>query len=163
MASKHRRCQFIKPDGEQCQRMCRAGYDYCWQHKDEQEYDHNAFRDLTTKQSLFIDHYLISFNATKAAKMAGYAENSAGVTGCELLKNPKIKDAIDKKLDEIKDELIAERDEILRLYTAQLRDSDLGAAERKQAADSLAKVYGLFIDKAEVKLEEVKLEDYMDE
>ena len=158
-----RKCQFILDDGSRCARDCEAGYDYCWQHKDEQEYDHNAFKDLTDKQQLFVDYYLKLFNATKAAKKSGYSKKSAHTIGSENLTNPKIKAAITHRLNKIKDELIADRDEIMRLYTAQLRDSDLSETDRKRAADSLAKVYGMFIDKAQVQIEEKKLEDFMGE
>lgn len=163
VASKTRQCEAIKPDGTRCKRMAEKGYDKCWQHKDKSEYDHNAYKDLTDKQKLFIDYYLKLFNATKAAIKAGYSKNSASNIGSGNLSNPKIRAGIEERLSEIKDELIADRDEILRLYTAQLRDSDLDEADRKRAADSLSKVYGMFIDKAQIQVDETKLEDFMDE
>lgn len=163
MSKTERQCEHITEEGERCKRSCEAGYDYCWQHKDEQEYDHNAYRDLTGKQKLFIDYYLKLFNATKAAMKAGYSKKSAHVIGFENLNKPKIKKAINERLEEIQDELIADRNEILRLYTAQLRDPDLKEKDRRKAAEALSKVYGMFIDKAQIQIEETKLEDFMED
>lgn len=55
---------------------------------------------LTPKQQLFIDEYLKSFNATKAAKAAGYSEHTAAQIGAENLIKPSIKEAIDQRLNE---------------------------------------------------------------
>jgi len=51
---------------------------------------------LKGRQKRFVKHYLIEPNATKAAISAGYSENGAEVTGCRLLKNPKVKAAIEE-------------------------------------------------------------------
>ena len=57
---------------------------------------------LSVKQTLFINEYLKTFNATKAAKLAGYSgnENTLAVTGHELLRNPKISEVISRRLSE---------------------------------------------------------------
>lgn len=56
--------------------------------------------NLTDKQAVFVTEYLRNgFNATKAARDAGYAENSAHVEGCNLLRNPKVAEAIKARLD----------------------------------------------------------------
>ncbi|MCZ6730941.1 MAG: terminase small subunit [Gammaproteobacteria bacterium] len=49
---------------------------------------------LTPKQERFCHEYLVDLNATQAAIRAGYAENSAHVTGCRLLRNNKVSEAI---------------------------------------------------------------------
>lgn len=46
--------------------------------------------DLTEKQELFCQRYLIDFNATKAAKEAGYSEDTAYAIGWENLRKPEI-------------------------------------------------------------------------
>ena len=46
--------------------------------------------DLTEKQKAFADAYLVDFNASAAAKRAGYSLRSAHVQGCNLLKKPKV-------------------------------------------------------------------------
>jgi phage terminase small subunit len=47
-------------------------------------------RTLTEKQELFCQRYLIDFNATKAAKEAGYSEDTASAIGWENLRKPDI-------------------------------------------------------------------------
>lgn len=42
----------------------------------------------------FILHYLVSWNATEAARKAGYSHARAAATGCELLKNELVQKAI---------------------------------------------------------------------
>jgi hypothetical protein len=56
---------------------------------------------LTPKRKLFVKYYLINFNATQAAKKAGYSPRSARDIGYELLTKPDIKQAIRKHTDEI--------------------------------------------------------------
>lgn len=57
-------------------------------------------KKLTDKQKLFCDFYVgeCRFNATKAAKMAGYSEKTAYQQGFELLRQPKIRNYIDAAL-----------------------------------------------------------------
>lgn len=66
---------------------------------------------LTKKQSLFAAYYVSEgFNATKAAKRAGYAESSAHSQGHDLLKKPEISAAI--------------RDEVVRLSKTARLDAE---------------------------------------
>ncbi len=53
-----------------------------------------AKRKLTLKQRKFVDAYLISGNASEAARQAGYSVKTAGSIGEENLKKPAIADAI---------------------------------------------------------------------
>ena len=55
---------------------------------------------LTDKQELFVVWYVRLLNATRAAERAGYEgdTNTLGVTGHDLLSNPKIRAEIDKQL-----------------------------------------------------------------
>jgi len=57
-----------------------------------------APRKLTNKQRIFIDEYLRSFNATRAAIAAGYSEKTAFSIGWENLRKPYIKDEITARL-----------------------------------------------------------------
>jgi phage terminase small subunit len=53
------------------------------------------------KQRLFCREYLTDLIATRAAIRAGYSENSAHVTACRMLKQPKIAAAIAQGLKEL--------------------------------------------------------------
>jgi len=57
---------------------------------------------LTDKQQAFIDAYLGCLNATEAARQAGYqgSDGTLGVVGHENLRKPKIRAAIDARLQE---------------------------------------------------------------
>lgn len=50
---------------------------------------------LNERQSRFLDAYKVSGNASDAARLAGYAANSAHVEGHRLLRNPKVKAELD--------------------------------------------------------------------
>jgi phage terminase small subunit len=50
--------------------------------------------DMNTRQTKFIQQYLLTGNATQAAISAGYARSGAAVHGVRLLKNDKIRTAI---------------------------------------------------------------------
>jgi phage terminase small subunit len=53
---------------------------------------------LNARQQVFIDSYLSTFNATKAALAAGYSEKTAHSIGSENLKKPEIAQAISERL-----------------------------------------------------------------
>lgn len=55
---------------------------------------------LTHKQQVFVNEYLKSFNATAAAKAAGYSEKTAYNIGWENVRKPEIQAAIKARLDE---------------------------------------------------------------
>lgn len=59
--------------------------------------------DLEPKQKLFADFYVgeANLNATRAAILAKYSKKTASAIGAENLRKPKIKDYINKLLDEI--------------------------------------------------------------
>lgn len=74
---------------------------------------------LTKRQQLFRDYYLASFNATDAARQAGYKHPNQ--QGPELLKQPHIAAAIDARLGEV----AMSANEVLARLTEQAR-SDIG-------------------------------------
>ena len=77
--------------------------------------------DLNRRQQKFVDYFVQIGNATEAAKKAGYSDKSSYQIGCELLKNAKIRVAIDDKLKKLESERIAEDKEILEYLTAVMR------------------------------------------
>jgi phage terminase small subunit len=54
---------------------------------------------LTTKQQRFVEEYLIDLNATQAAIRAGYSKRSAEITGCKLLRVPKVASSIARAME----------------------------------------------------------------
>lgn len=56
--------------------------------------------ELNDKQQRFVQEYLIDLNATQAAIRAGYSPKTAAQQGFDLLRNPKVQDAIDQAKDQ---------------------------------------------------------------
>ncbi|WP_154855126.1 terminase small subunit [Cyclobacterium xiamenense] len=71
--------------------------------------------DLTPREVLFANHYLgeAGFNATKAAKLAGYSEYTARQIGYENLTKPYIKEYIRSRSSEILEQLGITQERIL--------------------------------------------------
>ncbi|MGP4061497.1 terminase small subunit [Halobacillus sp. H74] len=80
---------------------------------------------MTEKQKRFCEEYLIDLNATQSAIRAGYSKKTARQTANENLTKPYIKDYIDKRLEEIQNEKVADQQEVLQYYTSVLRGEEL--------------------------------------
>lgn len=121
--------------------------------------------DLTEKQKRFADYYIETANATESYKVAGYScnnDNVAGVEGFKLLRNPKIKNYIDEKMNKKDNDRIASQDEVLKYFTSLMRGEEtdevvamnpgigfdrteqrVDSKTRLAAAKELAKRYGI--------------------
>jgi len=64
---------------------------------------------LNPKQRAFVEHYLTCWNASEAARRAGYKPDNADVTGPRMLGNVVIKAAIERRIGELR----ATADEVL--------------------------------------------------
>lgn len=98
-------------------------------------------KKLTTKEVRFINAWLQYFNATRAAKEAGYSERTAHVIGWENLRKPKIKAEIERRLDEVR----MSKPEVLR------RISDIAAGDMGEFLDAEAMGFDLDLKKAKEK------------
>ena len=74
---------------------------------------------LTTKQQVFVESYLACWNASEAARRAGYSEKTAYSIGAENLTKPEIQAAIQARLTELK----ASADEVVVRLTEHARGS----------------------------------------
>lgn len=133
---------------------------------------------LTLKQKRFADEYIISGNATDAAKKAGYSEKTAFTIATENLKKPYIKQYIDQRIKELDDKKIAKQEEVLQYLTSVLRGESESAIvvvegcgdgyseartvkktpdekERLKAAELLGKRYRIFSERSEVEEEQL--------
>ncbi len=95
-------------------------------------------RTLTDKQEAFVIAYIgkASFNATEAARIAGYA--SPRQSGTENLANPSIKARINQHLDTIREEGIGNR--AVRLSQLADLNDDLMAIQRARAVEARRKI-----------------------
>lgn len=76
---------------------------------------------LSNRQEAFVVHYLAGKDATQAALAAGYAETSASVTACRLLKLPKIRKRIDEVRDKVVDQIALDPDYVLNRWQDMIR------------------------------------------
>lgn len=79
-------------------------------------------KKLTERQRRFVDAYVETGNATKAAIMAGYSKKTAAVIGAENLKKPYIKRAIEERMKEIEAAKTATPEEVIKFLSAVIRD-----------------------------------------
>ena len=117
-------------------------------------------KKLTPKQKAFADYYIETGNATEAAIRAGYSKKTARVIGQENLTKPAIKQYIDKRNKVIESERIASITEVKEYWTRVMRGEekdqfglDASLQDRNKAAESLAKSYGMFINKIEANVD----------
>jgi len=129
-------------------------------------------RKLTDKQLTFTDYYIELGNATQAYLRAYpnvKKETTASTNGSRMLGNAKVKAYIDKRMEQLKSERVADQQEILELLTAIARGETTSATlrgigegaqtidedmpptttERIKAAELLGKRYRMWIDKVE--------------
>lgn len=126
---------------------------------------------LNPKQERFAQEYIIDYNATQAAIRAGYAENSAEVQGCRLLRNDKIQAAVLAAQAEQRKRLAISQDWVLNRFR-QISDRCIQAepvlsfdkatgewvptgeykfdsAGANRATELIAKHLGMFVEKVE--------------
>ena len=126
---------------------------------------------LTQKQQRFADEYIISGNATQAYIDAGYSASKRTVAEAnarKLLGNNSVKEYLNKRMEELKSETIADQEEVMQYLTRLMRGKEheteminVGNFEqelvevpvkhnvRKQAAELIGKRYGLWKDRVE--------------
>ena len=121
------------------------------------------------KQKRFCEEYLVDCNATQAAIRTGYSKKTARAVGQRLLTNVDIKKYIDQQLQKLKNEKIADAQEVLEYLTSVMRgeqkeqvalltgegvqklvQKDISAKDRIKAAELIGKRYGLFTEKLEL-------------
>lgn len=102
---------------------------------------------LNARQQAFVDCY--AGNATDAARKAGYTGSDAvlGVTGHNLLKNPKVSAAIKARQAAPRALRIATREERQAFWTETLLDEKQRMADRLKAAELLGRSEADFTEK----------------
>lgn len=77
------------------------------------ESEEDAELELKPKQRMFVDEYIIDFNATQAAIRSGYSEDSAANIGSENVRKPHIAKAIDQAIADRRKRLRIDADTVL--------------------------------------------------
>lgn len=78
------------------------------------------------KQAAFMDHWMVTRNATEAAKLAGFAKKSAHVEGHRVLNDPKVRAELDRRIEAQREKLELSSDwvvqRLMRLAMANMAD-----------------------------------------
>lgn len=74
----------------------------------------DEFGTLTPRQQRFIQEFMVDLCAGKAVVRAGYSPRGAYVHGCRLLRNPKIRQAIDQAIEQQSERTGIKSDAVLR-------------------------------------------------
>lgn len=116
-------------------------------------------RRLTEKQKLFVDEYIKTGNAVKSYK-ASYSPKdhvNAKSGASQLLNNPNIQRALDRRNKEVEEYLelrtgnnVATLAEVKSYWTELLRDREAKHTDRLKASEYLARTNGAFLDKVEL-------------
>jgi len=105
---------------------------------------------MTDKQELFSIEYMKDFNATQAAKRAGYSEKTAYSIGYELLKKPEIRKRMQELIDNeigVTEKIVAQN---IRFWEKMRDDKELNENARLKASEMLGRYKAMFIDKTEL-------------
>lgn len=81
---------------------------------------------LTPRQVLFVNEYLVDFDAKAAAIRAGYSKKGARVQAYRLMNNPEIEAEIDKLIEERTDKIHVTRNlivqELVKIAISDIKD-----------------------------------------
>lgn len=109
---------------------------------------------LTGKQKKFAEIYLQVWNATEAAKQAGYSPDSASQIGYENLRKPQILEYIRARARERDAAAVAAEEEVMTFLSSVVRGNvkdqfglDPALADRLRAAENLMKRYAIGEDR----------------
>jgi len=103
---------------------------------------------LTLKQRAFVEAYC--GNATEAALAAGYSPNHAGSNIDKVLKNPKVKKALEERARSQISPLIASRSDRQKFWTETMANPKVSMKDRLKASDLLARSEGDYIERREI-------------
>jgi hypothetical protein len=101
---------------------------------------------LTTKQSRFIDEYMVDMNAAAAAVRSGYSKKSSRAIACELLTKPDIQAELQARSAALARELEITRTGVVQgfLDAFEMAKADRQPAVMVSSMAAVAKLLGLY-------------------
>ena len=88
----------------------------------------HKLKGISALQTRFIDEYCVDKCAKQAAIRAGYKPGSAAVAGHRNLQNPIIMDAINKKLESLRDKYEVTAESVVREIEKEMAPTGGGVA-----------------------------------
>ena len=110
-------------------------------------------KDLTMKQRLFVEAYFANdYNATEAARAAGYAGEHLNRVGHELLNKPHVRAAIDRRAQEKLKEISLTEEYVIRklVKTIEKAELDNNLAAVLRGIELAAKNLGMLRERTEI-------------
>jgi phage terminase small subunit len=107
--------------------------------------------ELTDKQRVFVDEYLVDMNGTRAAIRAGYSEKSAREIASQNLTKLNIQKAIEKAFDDRKARVLVTQDDVISGLLDEAKEKGEGSSHSARVAAwaHLGKHLNMFIDKVD--------------
>ena len=106
--------------------------------------------ELTQKQKMFADEFVLTGNATQSyIKVYNCSVKNAESSSSDLLRNPKVTKYIAEMNQEIKNDKIADMQEIKEFWTNTVRNDEVEMKDRIKASELIGKTNGAFIEKLE--------------
>lgn len=106
-------------------------------------------KKLNPKHEAFCREYMIDQNATQAYIRAGYSENGANVSACQLLSNPNIKDRIADLTEEAMRRNRLTVDDIIGVWKDVIDDPECKKSDKLIAARDAGKYLKMFVERHE--------------
>ena len=104
---------------------------------------------MTTKQSRFVDEYMIDLNANQAAIRAGYSPKTARFQGSRLLSNVDVARELELRQQERAERTQTDADwvigELVANHAIAREKGDIGGSTR--ALELIGKHHGAFLDR----------------
>ncbi len=110
-------------------------------------------KELTMKQRLFVEAYFkTNYNATEAARLAGYGGNNLNRVGHELLQKPHIKAAMEELSRKKIEEVSVSAEYVLRKLVKVVEKADENDNHNAtlRGLELLARHLGMFIERTEI-------------
>lgn len=105
---------------------------------------------LTAKQQRFTEEYVVDFNASAAAKRAGYSPKTAYAIGFENLRKPEIQEAIGESRAKAAKQTQLTHQYVLDGLMGIATDPDATHSARVRSFELLGKHQGMFTDRLEI-------------
>ena len=112
-------------------------------------------RRLTDKQRVFVEEYLRCWNATEAARRAGYSERWLHTNASKLLQDTRIQELIKERLTDV----TMSADEVLQRLAQKARGDD---RDTLKALELVGKHHKLFTERHEIDATHTVSDDVLD-
>ena len=111
---------------------------------------------LTSKQLRFVDEYLVDFNASRAARAAGFSSSGAKVQGSRLLTNVNVKRLVECHQEATSKRLRITREDVIKGLVAAAEQARVNKdpASMIAAMSEVSKMMGFYASKPSEKKNE---------